>query len=191
MVKMILLLFSSVINWNNNFIICKCDIFSSVQFSCSVVSYSLQPHGLQHTRPSCPAPTSAVYNKLMSFESVMPSNHLILCRSLLLPPSVFPSIRVFSKESVLLIRWPKYWSFSFSISPSNESSGLISFRMDWLDLLAVQETLKSLLQHPSSKASVLRHSAFFIVQLSHPYMTPVEHQFIPTRMVRIKKITAC
>ena len=101
----------------------------------------------------------------------MPSNHLILCHHFLLPPSVFPSIRVFSNESVLPIRWPKYWSFSFSLSPSNEYSGLISFRMDWLDLFAVQGTLKSLLQHHSSKASVLRCSAFFIVQLSHPYMT--------------------
>ena len=106
----------------------------------------------------------------MSVESVMPSNHLILCRPLLLP-SIFPSIRVFSNESALHIRWPKYWSFSFSISPSNEYSGLISFRMDWLDLLTVQGTLKSLLQHESSKASILRHSAFFMVQLSHPYMT--------------------
>ena len=110
--------------------------------------------------------------KLMSIESVMPSNHLIFCNPLLLPPSIFPSIRVFSNESVLHIRWPKYWSFSFSISPSNEYSGLISFRMDRLDLLAVQGTLKSLLQHHSSKASILQHSAFFIVQLSHPYMTP-------------------
>ena len=101
----------------------------------------------------------------------MPSNHLILCRPLLLLPSIFPSIRVFSNESVLHIRWPKYWSFSFSISPSNEYPGLISFRMDWLDLLAVHGTLKSLLQHHSSKASILRHSALFIVQLSHPYMT--------------------
>ena len=100
----------------------------------------------------------------------MPSNHLILCHPLLLQPSIFPSIRVFSKESVLHIRWPKYWSFSFSISPSNEYSGLISLRMDWLDILAVQGTLKSLLQHHSSKASVLQYSAFFIVQLSHPYM---------------------
>ena len=107
----------------------------------------------------------------MSIESVMPSNHLIVCRPLLLLPSIFPSIRVFSNESVLCIRWPKYWSFSFSISPSNDYSGLISFRMDWLDLLAVQGTLKSLLQHHSSKASILQHSAFFIVQLSHPYMT--------------------
>ena len=109
--------------------------------------------------------------KLMPVESVMPSNRLILCRPLLLPPSIFPSIRVFSSESVLHIRWPKYWSFSFSISPSNEYSGLISFRMDWLDLLAVQGTLKSLLQHHSSKASILRCSTFFIVQLSHPYVT--------------------
>ena len=109
--------------------------------------------------------------KLMSFESVMPSNHLILCHPLLLPPSIFPRIRVFSNESALHIRWPKYWSFSFSITPSNEYSELISFRMDWLDLLEVQGTLKSLLQHHSSKASMLRHPAFFTVQLSHPYMT--------------------
>ena len=109
--------------------------------------------------------------KLMSIELVMPSNHLILCHPLLLPPSVFSSIRVFSNESVLRIRWLKYWSFSFSIRTSNEYSGLISFRMDWLDLLAVQGTLKSLIQHCSSKASVLQHSDFFIVQLSHPYMT--------------------
>ena len=108
--------------------------------------------------------------KLTSTESVMPSNHLILCRPLLLLPSIFPSIRVFSNESVLHIRWPKYWSFSFSISTSSEYSGLISFRMDWLDLLAVQGTLKSL-QHHSSKASILQRSAFFRVQLSHPYMT--------------------
>ena len=106
----------------------------------------------------------------MSIESVMPSSHLILCRPLLLPPSIFPSIRVFSSESALRIRWPKYWSFSFSINPSNEHPGLISFRMDWLHLLAVQGTLKSLLQHHSSKASILLCSAFFIVQLSHPYM---------------------
>ena len=109
--------------------------------------------------------------KLMSIESVMPSNHLILCHSLLLPPSIFPSIRVFSNESVLHIRSPKYWSFSFSISPSNEYPGLISFSMDWLDLLAVQGTLKSLLQHHSSKVSILHCSASFIVQLSNPYMT--------------------
>ena len=109
--------------------------------------------------------------KLTSTELVMPSNHLILCLPLLLLPSVFPSIRVFSNESVLQIRWPKYWSFSFSISPSNEHPGLISFRMDWLHLLAVQWTLKSLLKHHSSKASILWYLAFFIVQLSHPYMT--------------------
>ena len=109
--------------------------------------------------------------RLMSIESVMPSNHLTLCRLLLLTPSIFPSIRVFSNESVLGIRWPKHWSFSFSISPSNDYSGLISFRMDWLDPLAVQGTLKSLLQHHSSKASILQHSVFFIVQPSHPYMT--------------------
>ena len=107
----------------------------------------------------------------MSTELVMPSNHLILCHPLLLLPSIFPSIRVFSNESALRVRWPKYWSFSFNMIPSNEYSGLISFRMDWLDLLAVQGTLKSLLQHHSSKASILRHSAFFIVQLSHPHMT--------------------
>ena len=109
--------------------------------------------------------------KLMSIESVMPSNYLILCCPLLLPPSIFPSIRVFSNESVFHIRWPKDWSFSFNISPSSEYSGLISFRMDWLDLLAVQGTLKSLFQHHSSKASILQRSAFFIVQMSHPYMT--------------------
>ena len=107
----------------------------------------------------------------MSIESVMPSSHLILCRPLLLLPSVFPIIRVSSNESALPIRWPKYWSFSFNISPSNEHRGLISFRMDWLDLIAVQGTLKSLLQHYSSKASILLRSAFFVVQLSHPYMT--------------------
>ena len=110
--------------------------------------------------------------KFMSIELVMPSNHLILCDPLLLPPLIFPNIRVFSNESALHIRWPKYWSFSFSISPSNEYSGLISFRVDWLDLLAVQGTFKNLLQHHSSKASILQPSAFFIVQLSHPHMIP-------------------
>ena len=109
--------------------------------------------------------------KLMPIESVIPSSHLILCRPLLLPPSIFPSIRVFSNESVLCIRWPNYWSFSLNISPSNEYSGLISFRIDWLDLLAVQGTLKSLLQHHSSKAPILLCPAFFTVQLSHRYMT--------------------
>ena len=145
----------------------------SVQFIRSVVSDSLRPHEPQHTRPqaSLSIINSRSLPKPMSIESVMPSNHLILCRPLLLLPSIFPSIRVFSNESALRIRWPKYWSFSFNISPSNEHSGLISFRMDWLDLLAVQGTLKDLFQHHTSKASVLWHSAFFIVQLSHPYMT--------------------
>ena len=137
------------------------------QFSRLVVSDSLQLHGLQHPRYPCPITDSRSLLKLMSIETVMPSNHLIL----LLLPSIFPSIRVFSNESVLHIRWPKYWSFSFSISPSNEYSRLISFRMDWLDLLAVQGTLESLLQHYSTKASILQRSAFFIVQLSYPYMT--------------------
>ena len=150
------------------------------------MSKSLGPHGLQHTRLSCPSlspracsnscPHQALLSftisqsllKLMSIEWVMPSNHLILCHPLLLPPSIFPSIKVFSNESGL-IRWLNYWSFS--ISPSNEYSGLTSLRMDWLDLLAVQGTLKSLLQHHSSKASILQHSAFFTAQLSHPYMT--------------------
>ena len=116
--------------------------------------------------------------KLMSIESVMPSSHLILCCPLL-PPSIFPSIRVFSNKSVLHIRWPKYWSFSFSISPSDEHPGLISFKMDWLDLLAVQETFKSLLQHHSSKASILQCLAFFTVQLSYPYMTPAKTIALP------------
>ena len=130
-------------------------LFSSVQFSRSVVSDSLQPHELQHTRPPCP-PTPRVYSN--SCPS-MSSNHLILCCPLLLLPPIPPSIRVFSVESALRMRWPKYWSFSFSISPSNEHPGLISLRMDWLDLLAVQGTLKSLLQHHSSKASILQCSA--------------------------------
>ena len=120
---------------------------------------------------SLPITNSQGLLKLMPIESVMPSIHLILCHPLLLLPSIFPSIRVFSNESTLRIRWPKYWSFSFNISPSNEYTGLISFRMDWLDLLAVQGTLKSLLQHHSSKTSSLQHSAFFTVQLSQPYMT--------------------
>ena len=143
--------------------------FSSI--SRSVMSDSLQPHELQQARHFLSITYSQSLSKLMSIESVMPSNHLILCCHLLPQLSIFPSIRVFSNESVLLVRWPKYWSFSFSISPSNEYSGLISFRMDWCDLLAVQGILKSLLQHRSSKASILPHSAFFIVQFSHPYMT--------------------
>ena len=137
----------------------------SVQFSHSVTFDSLWLHGQQHTRPPCSTNSQSLL-KLMSIESVMPSNHLILCHRLLLPSSIFPSIRVFSNESVLHIGWPKYWSFSFSISHSNEYSVLISFKIDWLDLLEVQGTLKSLLQNHSSKASILRCSAFFIVQLS-------------------------
>ena len=141
-----------------------------VQFSRSVASDSVTPWTVA-CQASLSITNSQTLLKLMSMESVMPSNHLILCHPLLLLPSIFPSIRVFSDESVLHIRWPKYWSFSFSISPSNEYSGLISFMIDWLDLLAVQGTLKSLLQHYSSKASILQCSAFFMIQLSHPYMT--------------------
>ena len=139
-------------------------------FSPSVVSDSLRPHGLQHAR----LPFLHCLPELLRFtsiESATPSNHLILCRPLLLLPSIFPSIRVFSSESALHIRWSQYWSFSFSTSPSNEYSGLISFRIDCFDLLAVQGTFKSLLQHHSSKASILRCSAFFMVQLSYPYIT--------------------
>ena len=139
-------------------------------FNCSVISDSLRSHGLQPTRPPCPSLSLGVYSKLMAIESMMPPKHLILCHPLLLP-SIFPSIRVFSNESTLRIRWPKYWSFSFSICPSNEYSGLISFRIDWFDLLTVQGTLEGLLRHHSLKASVLWHSAFFMVQLSHPCMT--------------------
>ena len=128
-----------------------CNIFSSVQFSHSVVSDSLQPHEPQHARPPCPITNSRSPPKPMSIESVMPSNHLILRRPLLLLPSIFPSTRVFSNESALHIRWPKYWSFSLHISPSKEHPGLISFRMDWLDFLAVQGTLKSLLQYYFNK----------------------------------------
>ena len=131
----------------------------------------MRPHEPQHDRPPLSITNSQNPPKPMSIESVMPSNHLILCRPLLLLPSIFPSIRVFSNELALHIGWPKYWTFSFNISPFNEHSGLISFRMNWLDLLAVQRTLKSLLQHHSLKASILRCSAFFTVKLSHPYMT--------------------
>ena len=137
------------------------------------MSDSLRTHEQQHARTSCPSPTPRFQpnSPKLIIESVMPSTHLILRHPLLLWPSIFPSTRVFSNESALRIRWPKYWSFCFNISPSNEHLGLISFRMDWLDLLAVQGTLKSLLQHHSSKASILYCSAFFIVQLSHPYVT--------------------
>ena len=143
--------------------------FSSVQ-SLSCVWLFATPWTAAR-QASLPIANSQSFFKLMSIESVMPSNHLILCHPLLLLPSIFPSIRVFSNESVFRIRWPNYWSFSFSISSSNEYSGLISFRMDWLDLLAVQRTFKHLLEHHSSKASIFQHSAFFIVQLSHSYMT--------------------
>ena len=140
---------------------------ASVQFSCSVVVRLFVTPWTTACQASLCITNSWSLLTLMSFESVMPSNHLILCRPLLLPPSIFPSIRVFSNESALRIRWPKYWNFSFNISPFNEYSGLISFRMDWLDLLAVQRTLKSLLQHHSSKASILWCSAFFMAQFSH------------------------
>ena len=143
--------------------------FTSVQFSRSVVYNSATPWTAAR-QASLSITNSRSLPKLVSIESVMPSSHLILCRSLLLLPSIFPSIRVFLNESVLCIRWPKYWSFSFNISPSNEHSGLV-FRMDWLDLFAVQGTLKSLVKYHSSKASILQCLAFFIVQLSHPYMT--------------------
>ena len=143
----------------------------SVQLSRSVVSNSLQRHEPQHARSPCPSPTPSPL-KPVSTESMMPSNHPILCCLLFLLPPIPPSIRVFSNESALRIRWLKYWSFSFNISPSKEHPGLISFKMDWLDLLAVQGTLKSLLQHHCSKALILQRSAFFIVQISHPYMTP-------------------
>ena len=142
----------------------------SVQFSHSVMSDSATPWTAAR-QASMSITNSLSLFKLMSIESVMPSNHLILCCPLLLQSLIFPSVRVFSNESVFHIRWPEYWSFSLSISPSNEYSGLISFRMDWLDLLEVQATLKSLLQHHSSKASILQCSTFFVVQLSHPYIT--------------------
>ena len=145
-------------------------LFSSVQLHRSIMSNSVTSWTAA-LQAFLSITNSWSLLKLMSVESVMPSNHLILCRPLLLLSSIFPSIRFFSNESALCIRWPKYWSFSFNISPSNEYSGLISFRMDWLDLLAVQGTLKSLLQHHSSKASILHHSAFIIVQPSYSYMT--------------------
>ena len=145
------------------------DQFSSVQLLSHVQLFVI-PWTAAH-QASLSITNSRSLLKLMSIESVMSSNHLILCRPLLLLPSIFPSIRLFYSESPLCIRWPKYWSFTFNISPSNEHPGLISFKMDWLDLLAVQGTLKSLLQHHSSKASILRDSTIFMVQLSHPYMT--------------------
>ena len=143
---------------------------SSVQFSRSVMSDSLRPHGVQHTRLPCPSPTpGACSNSCPLSQWCHPT--ILSCRPLFLLPRIFPSIRVFSIESILHIRWPKYWSFSFSISRSNEYSGLISFRIDWFNILAVQGTFKSLLQHHSSKASILQCSAFFIIQISYLYMT--------------------
>ena len=143
-----------------------------VQFSCSVVSNSLRPHALQHARQASLSITNSWSPlKLTSIESVMPSSHLILCHPLFLLPPIPPSIRVFSNESTVRMRWPKYWSFSFSLSPSNKYSRLISFRMDLFDLFTVQGTIKSLLQYHTSKAAILQCSAFFTVQLSHPYMT--------------------
>ena len=151
-----------------DFIVSVYSDFSSLQFSRSAVSHFLRPCEPQHARPPCPSPAPGVHQNPCPLSRWC---HPTICRPLLLLPSIFPNIRVFSNESALLIRWPKYWNFSFNISPSSEHPGLISFRMDWLDLLAVQGTLKSLLQHHSSKASILRRSAFFTVQLSHPYMT--------------------
>ena len=164
---------------------------NSVQFSRSVVSDSLWHHELQHTKPPYPSPTPRVHpNPCPLSRCCHPTIcHLILCRPLLLLPSIFPNIRVFSNESAVCMRWPKYWSFSFNISPSNKHPGLISFRMDWLDLLAVQGTLKSLLQHHSSKASILQHSAFFIVQLSQPYMTTGKTITL-TRWTFVGKVTS-
>ena len=159
-------------------------IYSSVQFSRSVVSDCLWPHESQHTRPPCASPTPGLHPNPCPLSRWF---HPTTSSPLLLPPSIFPNIRVFSNESVLHIRWPKYWSFSFSISPSNEYSGLISFRVDFLDLLAVQGTLKSLLQHHSSKASILLHSACFIVQLTHPHMT-TRKAITLTRWTFVRKV---
>ena len=161
---------------------------SSVQFSHSVVSDSAASW-TEARQASLSITNAQSLLKLMSIESVMPSNHLIFCHPLHLLPSIFPSTRVFSNESVLHISWPNYWSCSSNISPSNEYSGLISFRMDWLDLLAVQGPLKSLLQHHSSKASILQHSAFFKVQISHPYMT-IGKTIALTRRTFVDKVTS-
>ena len=157
-----------IVTWNEC-IVWIYDQFSSVQSVSHVRLFATQWTIARQASLSITNSQSIL--KPMSIESVMPSNHLILCHPLFLLPSIFPSITVFSNESALHIRWPKYWSINFNISPSNEHPGLISFRMDWLDLLAVQGTLKNLLQHQSSKASILCRSAFFIVQLSHPYLT--------------------
>ena len=158
-----------------------CSVAQSCPTLCNPMDCSMSGFPVYHQLPEVP--------QTHSIESVMPSNNLILCCPLLLPPSIFPSIRIFSNESVLHIGWPKYWSFSFSISSSNEYSGLISFRSDWLDLFAVQGTLKSLLQHHSSKASILQRSAFFIVQLSYPYMTTGKTIAL-TRWIFVGKVTS-
>ena len=160
----------------------------SVQLLSCVGLFATPSTAARQASPSITSSQSLL--TLTSIELVMPSNHLILCHPLLLPPSIFPSIRVFSSESVLCIRWPKYWRFSFSISSSNEYSGLISFRIDWLDLLVIQGTLKSLLQHHSSKASILQRSAFFIVQLSHLYMTTGKTIAL-TRQILLTKWCLC
>ena len=173
---------NTIVDWSGGIISSRA--FSSVQLLSHV--RLLWNHTSLHARPPCPSPSPGVYS-LMSIESVMPSSHLMLCRSLLLQPSIFPNIRVFSNASVLSIRWLKFWTFSFNISPFNEYSGVISLRTDSLDLLAVQGTLKSLLQHHSSKASILWHSAFFIVQLSHPYMT-TRKTIVLTRQTFVGKV---
>ena len=174
---------------NFNIKISKCLVqFSSIQSLNGVQLFATS--WIAACQASLSITNSWSSHRLMSIKSVMPSSHLILCRPLLLLPPIPPSIRVFSNESILRMRWPKYWSFSLSISPSNEYSGLISFRIDWLDVLAVQGTLKNLLQHHSSKAIILLHSAFFIVQLSHPYMTNGKTIAL-TRWTFVDKVMLC
>ena len=172
---------NSLVKVINNFSLTKLVSHYFSQLSRSVVSNSLQPHGLQHARLPLSITNTHSLLSLMSIESVMPSNHIIFCHLRLLLPSNFPSIRVFYNESALCIMWPKYWRFSFSISLSHEYSGLVSFWIDWVDLFAVQVTLKSLFQHHTSKASNFRHSAVFIVQLSHPYMTTLDGHLLAAK----------
>ena len=154
------------------------------------MSHCFQPHGLQHTRLPCPSPSPRACSNSCPLSLMMPSNHLILCHPLLLLPSIFPSIRVFPSIQPLCISWPNYWSFSFSISSSSEYSGLISFRIDWFDLLSVQGTFKSLLQQHSSKASILQRLALFMVQLAHPHMTTGETIALTTRNLSCIKLCA-